>query len=276
MSITRNRLSFERNFVQVPNEWMRDKRLSRRARGLLAEIMTHTVGWEITVESLVENGPEGRDAIRGAISELEAAGYLTRTTTRSSGKFAGTDYMIQEPLAPAPENPTLVNSSENAAPAPEKPTLAEPHQRTPSFQEDSLLPTVVKSEASANQELALNMPRAEVAVISNPARAIAQDVHDKTKGAYTFKASYGIVAWALKAGYTETQVHATIGRLWRAGRPLTKALLGQALEGIVQPLPPGYKPSTTEARFRQGMEVAAMYEAQEAMEETNRKGTTHE
>lgn len=274
MSITRNRLSFERNFVQVPNEWMRDKRLSRRARGLLAEIMTHSVGWEITVESLVENGPEGRDAIRGAISELESAGYLTRQTTRSGGKFSGTDYMIQEPLVPAPENPTLVNHSENAAPAPEKPTLAEPHQRTPSFQEDSLLPPVVKSEASANQELALEIPRTEVAVISNPARMIAQDVHERTKGAYTFKASYGIIAWAIKAGYPETQVHATIGRLWAAGRPLTKALLGQALEGIIQPTPQGQKLSTTEERMHRGMAVRDLYKQQESQHENHLKGIT--
>lgn len=97
MSIRRVRLAFESQFVQIPNEWMRDARLSRRARGLLAEIMTHEAGWEITVESLVAKGPEGRDAIRGAIQELEAAGYLRRERRKVDGQFGGMDYVLQEP-----------------------------------------------------------------------------------------------------------------------------------------------------------------------------------
>lgn len=97
MSIRRARLAFESQFVQIPNEWLRDTRLSRRARGLLAEIMTHESGWEITIESLVEKGPEGRDALRAAIRELEDAGYLRRERQKTDGKFSGMDYVLQMP-----------------------------------------------------------------------------------------------------------------------------------------------------------------------------------
>lgn len=139
MSITRTRLQFENHYVQIPNAWLRDQRLSRRARGLLAEIMTHDVGWHLTTETLTEAGPEGRDAIRGAIIELEAAGYLTRVTRREGTKFAGVDYVLSDPFAevdrskkadPSPENPTLENRSDDDSPA-GKPATGKPSPENP-------------------------------------------------------------------------------------------------------------------------------------------------
>lgn len=103
MSIRRTRLLFD-NYAQVPNAWMRDTRLSRKARGLLAELLTHRVGWEITLESLVAGGPEGRDAVRSAIKELERCGYLERQRARrEDGTFSGANYELREPTS---DNPT--------------------------------------------------------------------------------------------------------------------------------------------------------------------------
>lgn len=147
MSITRSRLSFERNFVQVPNAWMRDARISRRARGLLAEIMTHDVGWKLSAETLQKNGPEGRDAIRNALAELEQAGYLERDIVREGTKFAGVNYHLSDPFAgeaaeraaassqvkPAPDNPAPAPESGSSPeePSPGKPGPDNPQLRTP-------------------------------------------------------------------------------------------------------------------------------------------------
>lgn len=100
MGITRTPMPFERDYVQIPNAWLRDERLSRRARGLLAELMTHRVGWHITIASLQKSGPEGRDAIRGAVIELAERGYLTRRQTQgASGRFNEIEYEITDPTA---------------------------------------------------------------------------------------------------------------------------------------------------------------------------------
>lgn len=132
MTILRTALAFERDFVQIPNTWMRDVNLSRRARGLLAEIMTHTQGWEITLESLVDGGPEGRDAIRVGITELLKAGYLVRDlrTRNDAGQLGGTNYRLcdpQERKEPTSEKPTL-----------DIPTLAEPPLKKTKPSEDHL------------------------------------------------------------------------------------------------------------------------------------------
>lgn len=99
MSIKRTQLPFEGNFVQIPNAWMRDKRLSRRARGLLAELMTHRANWVINIKSLWETGPEGRESVRKALLELHKYGYLKRAQSHGeSGQFAGMDYELAMPM----------------------------------------------------------------------------------------------------------------------------------------------------------------------------------
>lgn len=144
MSITRNLLRFETQFVQVPNTWVRDKRISRKSRGLLVELMSHSVGWEITVASLVAGGPEGRDAVRGALLELEEAGYLQRVIKKTAkGRFDGVDYELSDPFedqtplsGPRSGNPTLENTRPMSGnPTVEIPTLGETHQRTTSLSE---------------------------------------------------------------------------------------------------------------------------------------------
>lgn len=100
MGIMRTPLPFEKDFVQIPNAWLRDATLSRRARGLLAELMTHRAGWHITVAGLQNAGPEGRDAIRNAILELADRGYLIRRQTQGErGRFNEIEYEISDPTA---------------------------------------------------------------------------------------------------------------------------------------------------------------------------------
>jgi hypothetical protein len=98
MGVRRAKLDFEGRFVQIPNEWLRDERLSRRARGLLAEIMTHRVGWHITIGSLQKAGTEGRDAIRSALNELKDAGYLRLLQSRGDkGRWNEVEYELTDP-----------------------------------------------------------------------------------------------------------------------------------------------------------------------------------
>jgi hypothetical protein len=103
-------LAFEDHFTRVPNSWARDKRLSRKARGLLLELMSHRVGWDVTLESLVESGTEGRDAVRSAVRELVGLGYLVRARERrEDGTLSGVHYDLHDPWSgePTSGNPTL-------------------------------------------------------------------------------------------------------------------------------------------------------------------------
>lgn len=100
------------NYTIVPNAWARDDRMSRRARGLLIELMSHRAGWKTSVASLAKSGPEGEAAIKSAIKELETLGYLTRhVMTDERGRRTGTRYVITDPALK--ESPSSQPSVEN-------------------------------------------------------------------------------------------------------------------------------------------------------------------
>ncbi len=54
-----------------------DSRLSWKARGLLAYLLSLPDGWDIAVRDLVHRGPDGRDAVYTVLHGLKACGYLT-------------------------------------------------------------------------------------------------------------------------------------------------------------------------------------------------------
>lgn len=102
MPIIRGRHSFDGQFTQIPNSWLRDTRLSYKARGLLAELLTHAPGFEVSRERLARNGQDGDRAIRSAIDELESVGYLKRSQKRSEGnQFAAAVWETQDPDSPS-------------------------------------------------------------------------------------------------------------------------------------------------------------------------------
>lgn len=117
MPIVRGKHSFEGHFTQLPNAWVRDKRLSYKARGLLAELMSHAPGFEVSREKLARNGQDGDRAIRSAIAELEAVGYLERSQSRSEqNRFGAAVWITRDPDSPSvPFAPTGNAPAGNAA-----------------------------------------------------------------------------------------------------------------------------------------------------------------
>jgi len=110
MPVIRGHHSFDNHFTQIPNNWLRDSRLSFKARGLIALVMSHSQGWSLIVNSLAEQNQEGKDAIRSAINELEHYGYLTRSQLNEAGRFGESIWITHDPAEiPMAENPTTEN-----------------------------------------------------------------------------------------------------------------------------------------------------------------------
>lgn len=108
MPLIRGHHDFDDQFVQLPNAWMRDSRLSLKARGLLAQIMTHREDWSLSINRLAQDNGEGKHAIRAAIAELEKWGYLVRDQINDR-RFGEAVWTTQDPDRgadnPLPENP---------------------------------------------------------------------------------------------------------------------------------------------------------------------------
>lgn len=102
MPLVRGQHAFESHYTQIPNAWLRDTRLSYKARGLLAELMTHAPGFKVSRQRLARNGQDGDRAIRTAIAELEAAGYLERSQGRThDNRFSEAIWTTKDPSSPS-------------------------------------------------------------------------------------------------------------------------------------------------------------------------------
>ncbi|MGW1068142.1 hypothetical protein ACWD4F_26890 [Streptomyces aureus] len=69
-------------FTQIANHLFRDPHLSYRAKGIFGYVSTHRNGWQVTIADLARLGPDGREAVRTALKELETHGYLIRERLR--------------------------------------------------------------------------------------------------------------------------------------------------------------------------------------------------
>src|SRR5690242_8442193 len=85
-----------RDFTIIQNAALRDRSLSFRARGILAYVLSNVDGWTTSAEEIARWGTEGRDAVRTALAELEAVGYLERHQRRTSRGTFITDWVMHE------------------------------------------------------------------------------------------------------------------------------------------------------------------------------------
>jgi hypothetical protein len=92
-------------YTIIDKTGLEDGRLSFKARGLLAFLLSKTDGWEVYTAYLVKSSErDGRDSIIAGLKELEKNGYIRRDRGRKSdGTWDGTDVKVFE--APQPENP---------------------------------------------------------------------------------------------------------------------------------------------------------------------------
>lgn len=73
------------NFAQIHNAALADGRLSFKARGILAFLLSRPPGWKTSAERLARSGPDGERAVKSGLKELEALGYLKRSRTHADG-----------------------------------------------------------------------------------------------------------------------------------------------------------------------------------------------
>jgi hypothetical protein len=85
------------NFTVVLNDALRDKRLSYKAKGILAVCLSHARSFRFTRAWIIEHGAEGRDAVLSGLSELRNLGYLVNVKNRNpAGQIVGEHYSVTD------------------------------------------------------------------------------------------------------------------------------------------------------------------------------------
>ncbi len=190
MPLIRGHHSFDDQFAQIPNAWLRDSRLSLKAIGLLAQIMTHVPGWNMSINSLASRNNVGKDQIRTAIAELEEFGYLTREQSREEGKFAETIWKTSDPSdKPLSDNPTTENPTiKNTIP---KEDQIKNNERTISeFERFWEIYPKKTDKGAARRAFTSAIRKADVELIITKAKAYAEDPNLPQKQFIKYPASW--------------------------------------------------------------------------------------
>lgn len=231
-------------FAQIANEALRDKRLSFKARGILAMVLSHSGEWNATAKWLESQSEhDGRAAIQAALNELTELGYRSVFREQVNGDIRTVVVWRHSPELP------ISRPTENL-------TIRKPdHQKTGGSIEHN--PSEHNS-SEHNQVQAAEPPSESVIELVEdeaPTETTNQRINRLTK-TYTdrvplskFPAVMGIVGKAVKTGlYDDDQITEALARLADNGRPVTVDVLRIELEGLT--------PFTRETNRQQWLRLA--------------------
>jgi hypothetical protein len=92
-------------YVMLNKGFLNDDRMSWRAKGLLAYLLSKPDDWEVMICDLVAKSTEGKNIVYNTLKELINIGYIERNKLRDSkGKITKWEYRVYEyPLSKKPE-----------------------------------------------------------------------------------------------------------------------------------------------------------------------------
>lgn len=126
------RVEKNHNFTTIDNRYVRDRRLSWQAKGLLVYIFTLPDDWKIYPDELRKHATNGISSTRAALKELREYGYLElRKCIDTKGRVSAWEYIIHEmPIKERKDTDIMLNSKnypELENPHVEKPDVDKPH-----------------------------------------------------------------------------------------------------------------------------------------------------
>lgn len=219
MTAIRGARSAEGRYVQIRNGALQDNRLSFRARGVMAYVLSMPPEMAVNAAEMAKDTREGRDAVRGALKELEEFGYLRRIRTSGGRGAIRTETVVTDdpdlipgPGNPSPDNPPSGPIRGTGFPAP-------------------VSQAVTTKDGEKDEERVVSDDAAPT--VDDRARAIADEFKLRYKLGTPYIAVLKIVKSAINDGrYTDDQIIRALVRLGEDGRPVSGNTLLIELAGL--------------------------------------------
>ena len=98
-------------YVQIDRKTIEDTRLSWKARGLLAYLLSKPDHWTIRMSHLVQQATDGMDALKSAMVELRESGYAVLIHTKDGATWNIYEQCRANTNKPQGEKPTVAKSA---------------------------------------------------------------------------------------------------------------------------------------------------------------------
>lgn len=229
-------------FVQVRNEWARDRRIGLKEKGLLTYLHSHADGYELSLAQIIRDSTDGKDAVRTGLARLEEAGYLTQVRQRGDGgRWGEVDYVLADPfdaagkLLPQEVRETLPLSVEDERIIRQSGLSApdDPRRETRPIEEQGEKTTPVPTGQGGRHLSPVQTPAQRIA---EDAQALTKEHYDASGGLARYPAVLSIVKRALSATddsgasrWNADAVRGALTLLRESGRPVTLETLRAAL-----------------------------------------------
>jgi len=100
-----------KDYTTICNRIFKDRRLSLKAKGLLAMLLSLSDHWDLSISGLYVILKEGKVSIRSTMNELIKHGYVERERVKDKkGVYIGINYIVFE--CPKLENLTMGNKTQ--------------------------------------------------------------------------------------------------------------------------------------------------------------------
>lgn len=153
---TITRRKYERDYCYMANEFLRDSRLSWKAKGIIAYVQMLPDDWVLNMRDLTNRATDGRDSLYSGIKELEKYGYCAKVMQRNpDGTIAGYAYEIcdKSVFQPFTENPVT------DVPQPENPCTVKPDTDKPGTENPTLINTNLTKDLNTLNTNPSNTPQ---------------------------------------------------------------------------------------------------------------------
>lgn len=104
------------SYTVISNAVIKDERLSWKARGIFAYLMSLPEDWNFHQSEIAKHSKDGKDSLRTGMNELQEFGYLKVSRERNkNGHFGDAIWILDDTPSPKSENTILESPmSENA------------------------------------------------------------------------------------------------------------------------------------------------------------------
>ncbi|EOO68088.1 DnaD and phage-associated domain-containing protein [Bacillus cereus VD196] len=139
------RVNKDKNYTTINNTGLKDKRLSWKAKGILAYILTLPDDWIFYREELSRHAKDGLDSLRAGMKELKEYGYLKRFPVRDdNNKIIKWETIIYE----VPQNDPVAEKPPVEIPPEVKPPVEKPPVENPKLLSTNKQNTNIQSSSS--------------------------------------------------------------------------------------------------------------------------------
>ncbi|RNB72153.1 conserved phage C-terminal domain-containing protein [Brevibacillus panacihumi] len=124
------------NYVVMNKTALRDERLSWKAKGIIAYMLSLPDDWTFVLDELSQHAADGKDSLRAGLKELKQFGYLHRFPIKENGKIVKWEthvYETPQEVLPEEEKP------QKEMPQVEKPEVEIPQMEEPLVGNPTLL-----------------------------------------------------------------------------------------------------------------------------------------